>query len=1073
MGMTRVRPFKGSLGCPGLRRQRTSLSPAGTCPPRSTGAPGIPAEHRTSGLRREEVPVIFGIRGTFCVTGTGLLHSSREPKMRTPPHTELQHLLAEREWLVRLARRLLGNQPDAEDLAQATLVKALESPAPRGISRGWLATVARNLFYERRRAEAGRKARERWSSREEAVDESEALERAALQRVIIERVLELPELERSAVVLRFLEGLSYAEVAGRQGISIPAVRKRVSRAVERLRTQLDEAQGGRQAWAGILLPMVGFKHVTPAAASAAITHPFSLAGFLAMSTGLKSVCLVLILALLAFFASWDSGGMQAPVSPLNPEPSTALSSGDLPLEHAEIASAERTPVLDPLVVSEPTLPEPVLAFPLRPEADMGALELHVRHADGTPARGVSARVHPWGSNDFFLHARIARTDEKGVARIDQLAPGSAGVNLAHCGGGSAQVVAGTTTIHEVQIPAGLTLRGRVLDPDGRPVAGAILCLSAHGNPGHGHPVGTSAADGRFEIRDVSDQRHLSARAPGFAPSDQIYAKGAEGSEITIDLSLRGAGATLAGIVLAPDGAPLVGARVRITGTAPMGWKAPKGTLRRTDAPLPFELRTDSQGRFRADQVGAGRLRVQVRAERWGPWEQSVQVAAGATTKLEARLEVGCTLEGSVRHADGTLAAGAHVTHGPYGAFDSYRSLCASDGTYILHGLPAGSVDLKAVERGRGKLEKTLMLHRDTVTRWDATLLEGNSAAGLVVDERGEPLANWQVGVTNGRGLWLKQARTDAQGRFELLDLEANTRDLAVADPFWFETGPCLWLRDALPSAEPLRIEVPDNVRPSSTASLRLWVDGKPAPADTQVGIGSVQGFSTRELYPDQSGRVTLQRLRPGAYEVTVSAQGRAKRRLTFSVQPEENLDLGDIHLALGGRVRLLLKPFAEQQYIRASVVDPQGIWLDPIQIFESTGESPLLTPGPTRLLIGGGPIAFKSVECHITDGETLELEVPLAQGAPRWVRVTSADHSPFSSSTRLSVYDNAGELVQRLDRYYSLTSGKTETRVPVGGLEIGSYRIVVESDEGRRGEAQITVSDLEVQEGDAATIAIK
>jgi DNA-directed RNA polymerase specialized sigma24 family protein len=61
-----------------------------------------------------------------------------------------------------VARALLANAHDAEDLAQDTLVEALARP-PRRLHnlRGWLRTVARNLARKRRRSDERRAHRER------------------------------------------------------------------------------------------------------------------------------------------------------------------------------------------------------------------------------------------------------------------------------------------------------------------------------------------------------------------------------------------------------------------------------------------------------------------------------------------------------------------------------------------------------------------------------------------------------------------------------------------------------------------------------------------------------------------------------------------------------------------------------------------------------------------------------------------------------------------------------------------------------------------------------------------------
>src|SRR5262245_66615448 len=91
--------------------------------------------------------------------------------MTLPFDAEL--LLRESAWLLRLARSLVHEASEADDLVQETWVAALAHP-PRAASgggglRAWLDTVARNLARSRRRSEARRGTHERAAARGEHV----------------------------------------------------------------------------------------------------------------------------------------------------------------------------------------------------------------------------------------------------------------------------------------------------------------------------------------------------------------------------------------------------------------------------------------------------------------------------------------------------------------------------------------------------------------------------------------------------------------------------------------------------------------------------------------------------------------------------------------------------------------------------------------------------------------------------------------------------------------------------------------------------------------------------------------
>jgi RNA polymerase sigma factor (sigma-70 family) len=131
----------------------------------------------------------------------------------------------------------------AEDLVQDAWVAALERP-PRDDRplRGWLATVLRNRWRDLGRERGWRERRERAAARDEALPSAhELVERASVQRTLVEAVLELEEPYRSTVLLRFFEGLPQREIARRTSTSVATVNSRLTRAPS------DCASGSRAA----------------------------------------------------------------------------------------------------------------------------------------------------------------------------------------------------------------------------------------------------------------------------------------------------------------------------------------------------------------------------------------------------------------------------------------------------------------------------------------------------------------------------------------------------------------------------------------------------------------------------------------------------------------------------------------------------------------------------------------------------------------------------------------------------------------------------------------------------------
>ena len=139
-------------------------------------------------------------------------------------------LMEHREFVSRVARRLL-TADEAEDVVQDTWLATLESPPPRQAPlKAWLARVARNLSVQRIRERARRKRLETRAVRASATAPAGDLaDRIAWQQRVVAAVLDLEEPYREAILLRFFENLPPRAVARRVGAPINTVRTRVRR----------------------------------------------------------------------------------------------------------------------------------------------------------------------------------------------------------------------------------------------------------------------------------------------------------------------------------------------------------------------------------------------------------------------------------------------------------------------------------------------------------------------------------------------------------------------------------------------------------------------------------------------------------------------------------------------------------------------------------------------------------------------------------------------------------------------------------------------------------------------------
>jgi len=145
--------------------------------------------------------------------------------------------------LGRLCMALLGSQADADEAVQETLLRAhraMVSYRGDGSVKAWLCGIARHVcahILETRRR--GREVLELVPTEGEARDTFAARRRARVVRAALEK---LKPSEREALVLRYVADLSHREIADACGLDEAAARKRVSRALERLRAVMPDEE---------------------------------------------------------------------------------------------------------------------------------------------------------------------------------------------------------------------------------------------------------------------------------------------------------------------------------------------------------------------------------------------------------------------------------------------------------------------------------------------------------------------------------------------------------------------------------------------------------------------------------------------------------------------------------------------------------------------------------------------------------------------------------------------------------------------------------------------------------------
>ena len=154
--------------------------------------------------------------------------------------------------LLAVALRIVRDRAEAEDVLHDAFVcvgdRAGQYVVERGTVAAWLVTLVRNLSIDRtrRRGRRGSILRDVLANDLEAIigampsnPETQAVD--ASERGRIQRALaSLPDAQRATLEIAFFEGLSYPEIAAREGVPLGTIKSRAARALASLRAALGE-----------------------------------------------------------------------------------------------------------------------------------------------------------------------------------------------------------------------------------------------------------------------------------------------------------------------------------------------------------------------------------------------------------------------------------------------------------------------------------------------------------------------------------------------------------------------------------------------------------------------------------------------------------------------------------------------------------------------------------------------------------------------------------------------------------------------------------------------------------------
>ena len=394
----------------------------------------------------------------------------------------------------------------------------------------------------------------------------------------------------------------------------------------------------------------------------------------------------------------------------------------------------------------------------------------------SPSLGVA--VSGW---DTGLQSIETKTDARGAFRIEGVGAGLYSLRATAHGFGSAYKsdVRPGATVNLMARP-GSWLAGRVIDPKGVPVRGALVRAEKEPQFWGSSSVETTDAEGRFDIPGLDAGTYsVVARHADFAPG--IVTGVAVDVEGRADLSIGlSAGTAITGRLVDPEERPLAG---RVAAQEIAGQPMARGLidLLRTEA--------GADGRFRIERFPPGSYALGVLAPRFAGRRVEAEVS-GAEPVVDLgdiALEQGLAIRGRVRSSAGGPIADAEIATG---SFDMMRggvmvdTRSGPDGSFVLAGVLPGPTQVNVKASGYASVNaKTMTAGEEPV---DVILTPGGSIGGLVVEEDGRPIDSYRIVGNAAKGKpWegrVEKSVGSADGRFVLEDLAEDTYVLQVFVP---------------------------------------------------------------------------------------------------------------------------------------------------------------------------------------------------------------------------------------------------------------------------------------------------
>jgi RNA polymerase sigma-70 factor, ECF subfamily len=713
------------------------------------------------------------------------------PSDSTP---DLDALLTHSSWVRQLARAVATTRDLADEVEQEAWRIALERPPKHaGNLKAWWTRVVHTTLSQRGRSETRHQNRvdrlRQQKPEATSVAPVELAEQMEDTEWLARVVKELPPILGEAIYLRFYQDQSVAEIAQQLGIAQSAVKSRLRRGLEDLRSRFQNRHG--ENWRARCLALA-------APAQTAATS-VSLVSLLLMNNVFRLSAMVIAIAVAAFL-TFSNGPQNEPIR-------TNLGPAGIHAE-TEILAASSSPLATTRTEAVGDKPISIQdGYDLIGKPDLirdSRLRITILNADGTPFAGqrLTLSCNPPRS----IEAKEAITDSDGVFELPciskpwEFGMKSVAPDSEHCVDFREDIMPASSGLTEIVLrhPGTIAATVKVLDDQDLPVAGIRVTYRGKGEAQRGWALRqdfVTQADGTYPLQALLGESVLQvATSNNFQLLEYDQIEGDQNHPILLCRMPKTRLVTVR--AFGPDSEPL--SRNNVTAPA-------------------YYLRNPHNGIFRDLQTIAlgptdsrGSIVVEAPLEReWplvihSPQHGKVIVTIPPqVTEFDFNLGLGQSLSGKVVGPDGSPIPQAEIRvwtpdfHPADGdpilqAVTSHETQMRkahsdADGNFQVTGLRETSkayVGVSAEGMAYAIFQPVSIPSQDQ--NWVVQMQEELTISGRVVDGDGEPLARETIHIGlgqifNGTSPWKNPSllfgkafqSTDELGRFEFNGLTAD------------------------------------------------------------------------------------------------------------------------------------------------------------------------------------------------------------------------------------------------------------------------------------------------------------